>query len=96
MEFPAPVRKAQLHILHLEAGLGPQDNPGDEALPACVDGCATTKHKVLSTHVDSKEVAPLPSAEPGMETGSLGTFNCWWQSFSKGIRTHAVEVVKLK
>lgn len=36
---------------------------------------------------------PLP--EPGMEPDILGTFNCGWQRFNEGIRTHTAEVLNL-
>ena len=39
--------------------------------------------------------SPWQLPQPGVEAGSLGTFSCWWQSFSKGIRTCTSELVNL-
>ena len=39
--------------------------------------------------------SPRQQPEPGVGPGSLVPFSCWWQIFSKGIRTCTAEVVNL-
>ena len=43
----------------------------------------------------TRSCSPCKLPEPGLGPGSLGTFDCWWQSFSKGIRTCTSKVVNL-